>query len=101
MLRYLLIILTVTVAAGCAPDTGGKPVPVVSDDTLLQRAFESCVVDNVKEMRSRNPDLPSSLESSTMTPIYHNCEIAVVRTCERNKDTEACQLVLGMYIKLR
>lgn len=100
MFRYLLITLTALAMVGCAPDTGGQPVPRASDDKLLQRAYESCVVDNVKEMRSRNPDLPSSLESSTMTPIYHNCEIAVVRTCERNKDTQACQLVLGMYIKL-
>ena len=101
MFRYPLIALTMFALSACAPDTGGKPVPVASDDELLQQAYESCVVDNVKEMRAKNPDLPSSLESATMTPIYHSCKLAVVGTCERNQETEACQRVLDMYIKLR
>lgn len=86
--------------AACAPKAGGKPIPKATDDELLQRAYESCVVDNTKEMRARNPDLPKSLESETMEPIYHSCETAVVTNCSRNKETEACQAVLKMYIKL-
>ncbi|MEM8814439.1 MAG: hypothetical protein AAFX56_06660 [Pseudomonadota bacterium] len=100
MFRYSLLLAVLCAASGCEPDSGGQPFPTATNDSLLQRAFESCVVDNVKEMRAQNPDLPSSIESSTMTRIHHSCETAVVRTCERNQDTEACQRVLDMYIKL-
>ena len=86
--------------AACSPKPGGQPIPKATDDKVLQRAYESCVVDNTKEMREQNPDLPESLESSTMERIYHSCETAVVHTCSRNKETEACKVVLKMYIKL-
>ncbi len=99
-MRSLLLVLAVATLAACAPKPGGKPVPVASDDPILQRAYESCVVDNTKEVRAQNPDLPKSLESSTMERIYHACETAVVRTCERKKETDACKVVLKMYIKL-
>ncbi len=100
MFRSLLSVFCVTVLLACAPKPGGKAVPEVTDDTVLQRAFESCVVDNTKEVRAQNPDLPKSLESSTMEQIYHSCETAVVHTCSRSKESEACKVVLKMYIKL-
>ncbi len=99
MNRLLILLLTVTCLSACAPKPGGKPVPTASNDALLQRAYESCVVDNTKEHRAQNPDLPKSLESSTMERIYHSCEIAVVQTCGRNKETDACKAVLNMYVR--
>ncbi len=99
MIRLLILTLGVACLVACAPKPGGKPIPKASDDDLLQRAYESCVVDNTKEHRAQNPDLPKSLESSTMERIYHACEIAVVQTCGRNKETEACDAVLKMYVR--
>lgn len=99
MNRLLIQALAVTCLSACTPEPGGKPVPKASDDALLQRAYESCVVDNTREHRDQNPDLPSSLESSTMQQIYHACEIAVVQTCGRNKETDACKTVLNMYVR--
>lgn len=101
MRRLAIALLVPILAGGCTPSAGGQPIPKASDDELLQRAFESCVIDNTKETRAQNPDLPKSLESSTMERIYHSCEIAVVHNCERNRDTEACKTVLNMYVKLR
>ena len=101
MRRLAIALLVSLFASGCTPSAGGQPIPKASDDELLQRAFESCVIDNTKETRARNPDLPESLESSTMERIYHSCEIAVVHNCERNRDTDACKAVLNMYVKLR
>ncbi len=100
MLRQLAFVATLLFVTGCSPQPGGKPIPKVTDDEILQRAYESCVVDNTKETRAQNPDLPKSLESSTMERIYHSCETAVVHTCSRNKESEACKVVLKMYIKL-
>lgn len=97
--RPLIAILTVTCISACTPEPGGKPVPTASDDALLQRAYESCVVDNTREHQARNPDLPSSLESSTMERIYHACEVAVVQTCARKKESDACKAVLNMYVR--
>ncbi len=57
------------------------------------------MVDNTKEHRAQNPNLPESLESSTMERIYYACEIAVVQTCGRNKETDACKAVLNMYVR--
>ena len=99
MNRLLILVLAVACLSACTPKPGGKPVPKASDDALLQRAYESCVVDNTKEHRVQNPDLPKSLESSTMERIYHSCEIAVVQTCGRNKETDACKAVLNMYVR--
>lgn len=95
---FLCIALVALVA--CTPKAGGKPIPTVTDDEVLQRAYESCVIDNTKETRAQNPDLPESLESATMERIYHACETAVVANCSRSKETDACQAVLKMYIKL-
>ena len=100
MLRLLLIAAATAGLIACTPQPGGQPIPQASDDKVLQRAYESCVVDNTKEMRAQNPDLPKSLESSTMERIYHSCETAVVHTCSRNKESDACKVVLKMYIKL-
>ena len=99
MFRSLLTVLSLSFLLACTPKPGGKAIPEVTDDSVLQRAFESCVVDNTKEVRAQNPDLPRSLESSTMERIYHACEIAVVQTCGRNKETEACEAVLKMYVR--
>ena len=101
MRRLAVALLVPLLVSGCTPSAGGQPIPKASDDELLQRAFESCVVDNTKEKRAQNPDLPESLESSMMESIYHSCEIAVVHNCERSRDTEACKTVLNMYVKLR
>ena len=98
--RLPALALTCLCLLACAPKPGGQPVPEVSDDEVLQRAFASCVVDNTKEFRAQNPDLPKSLESSTMERIYHSCETAVVANCSRSKETDACKAVLKMYIKL-
>jgi hypothetical protein len=99
MNQLSILALAMICLSACAPEPGGKPVPKASDDALLQRAYESCVVDNTKEHRAQNPDLPSSLESSTMERIYHACEVAVVQTCARNKETDACKAVLSMYVR--
>ena len=99
MSRPLIAFFCLALAA-CTPKAGGKPIPTVTDDEVLQRAYESCVIDNTKETRARNPDLPKSLESSTMERIYHSCETAVVANCSRSKETDACKAVLKMYIKL-
>ena len=99
MNRLLIQALAATCLSACTPEPGGKPVPKASDHALLQRAYESCVVDNTKEHRAQNPGLPKSLESSTMERIYHACEIAVVQTCGRNKETDACKAVLNMYVR--
>ncbi len=101
MHRLSIAVLVPLLASGCTPSAGGQAIPKASEDALLQRAYESCVIDNTKETRAQNPDLPKSLESSTMERIYHSCEIAVVYNCERNRDSEACQTVLNMYVKLR
>ncbi len=95
-----LCLALVAALAACTPKAGGKPIPKATDDEILQRAYESCVIDNTKEVRAQNPDLPKSLESSTMERIYHSCETAVVATCSRSKETDACEAVLKMYIKL-
>lgn len=100
MQRLSLPLAILVGLTACTPQPGGQPIPQVSDDEVLQRAYESCVVDNTKEVRKQNPDLPKSLESSTMERIYHACETAVVATCSRSKETDACKAVLKMYIKL-
>ena len=101
MHRLAIALLVPILASGCTPSAGGQPIPTASDDELLQRAFESCVIDNTKETRAQNPDLPERLESSTMERIYHSCEVAVVYNCQRNRESEACKAVLNMYVKLR
>jgi len=100
VLRFALIPICCVSLAGCEQSAGGMAIPEVSGDARLQRAYESCVGDNVNEMRNSEPELDEHLPRATLERIWYSCETGVVRTCERDQSTDECQAVLEMYLRL-
>ncbi len=87
-----LLVLFFAACSESAPEAN-----VVSGDSELQAAYEVCLAEMSAEMLADNPDLPEEFKSAMLDGARQACESAVVRTCERGKQNQDCQLILEMY----
>ena len=85
----------------CSSAVSGVDVPKVTSDSTLQRAFESCVGDNVSEQKRSGAAIDGKLTSSTLDQIFYSCETGVVLNCQSNRESSSCQAVLDMYLRMR
>jgi hypothetical protein len=101
MTKILPISMLVLALVGCSDSDTAMPmndeIPSVSNDAELQLAYESCVKDTRKELRADNPDTPADIMKHLYAGANQTCHSAVIITCEKNKQSGACKIILNMY----
>lgn len=78
---------------------GDSPSDVhqVSDNLVLQAAYENCLSDMKKGLREDNPDTDPSILKHLDEGARQVCQSTVVITCQKGIESASCQMVLDMY----
>lgn len=73
------------------------PVPNVSDNSIIQTAYENCVNEMQTELAEDNPDTPEDILAMLQDGALQTCNSAVVITCKKGVDNQNCKMILQIY----
>ncbi|WP_067517980.1 hypothetical protein [Endozoicomonas ascidiicola] len=105
LLRFVLPGFLALVMSGCGQVESSvviDEIPLLSDNLVVQKAYERCV-NNTHEELVRNAGFQ---DSSAMTDdvraimysgVVQTCESAVVITCDKSLNTDSCNIILDIY----
>jgi hypothetical protein len=99
MKKVFPALIVMTLASGCGnPDSDTSyRTSKVSENPMIQRAYESCVAATRKELNSDNPDTPDDIMKFMYQGVDQTCNSSVVITCSKNIASQSCKLMLDMY----
>ena len=74
-----------------------KPSEKVSDNPIVESAYQDCVVQTQQELVQDNPDSPSEIISFLLDTAWQTCHSSVVLTCHKNFTGFSCQSIIEIY----
>jgi hypothetical protein len=93
----VLIVMTLVSGCGNSDSETSYRTSNVSENPIIQRAYESCVSETRKELESDNPDTPDDIMKFMYQGVDQICNSSVVITCSKNVESQSCKLILDMY----
>jgi hypothetical protein len=93
----VLIVMILVSGCGSSESETGYRTSKVSENPIIQRAYESCVSATRKELKSDNPDTPDDIMKFMYEGVDQTCNSSVVITCNNNVESQSCKLILDMY----
>ncbi|WP_066017911.1 hypothetical protein [Endozoicomonas atrinae] len=72
-------------------------IPSISDNQVVQKAYERCVLETLEELEKDNPGTSDDVMAIMYSGALQTCESAVVITCEKGMETESCKIILDIY----
>ena len=98
--KAVLTLISVLMLSGC-----GQPefyidmnsVPQLSDDVVVQKAYERCVLDTHQQMVRDNSDMSTSIRAIMYSGALQTCESAVVTACDGALRADSCEIILDIF----
>jgi hypothetical protein len=99
MKKVFSVLLVMTLVSGCG-NSGSETsyrTSKVSENPAIQGAYESCVAETRRELKSDNPDTPDDIMKFMYQVVDQTCNSSVVITCSKNVESQSCKIMLDIY----
>ena len=99
MQKVFTILIVMMLVSGCGNPGSESSYGTsrISENPEIQTAYENCVSETRKELKSDNPGTPDDIMKFMYEAADQTCNSSVVVTCNNNVESQSCKLVLDMF----
>lgn len=99
MRKLFSVLIVMALVSGCEnPDSESRyGTSKVSENPKIQSAYENCVSETRKDLKSDNPDATDDIMKFLHEAVDQTCNSSVVVTCSKNVGSQSCKLILDMF----
>lgn len=86
------------VVSACGDDrSASTPAVEPPEGPRVRAAYQRCVDETRDGLRADNPDAPAEMVQLLLEGAEQTCGSAVLITCAREREGQACQVILDVY----